>query len=177
VPREAGVFRRLEAEAHCLAQLLQWPELLPELDVRLQALQVRPLSSADFSQVVDQEVFDALLQAQVTDQAWDAEAFQEGLEAPVQERWRQLLSYGSALPSLPEAQAADDLVNVVLRLRLGRLRRRLAELRYLLEEAQGEGDGQAVAEYGKTVQEYTAEMGRLQQVLNERTWSGRRRAL
>lgn len=176
-PRDTGVLRRLEAEAHCLAQLLQWPELLPELDVRLQALQVRPLASADFSQAVDQEVFDALLQAQVTDQAWDREVFPEGLEAPVQERWQQLLSYGSALPSLPEAQAADDLVNVVLRLRLGRLRRRLAELRYLLEEAQGEGDGQAVAEYGKTVQEYTAEMGRLQQVLNERTWSGRRRAL
>lgn len=176
-PRDTGVLRRLEAEAHCLAQLLQWPELLPELDVRLQALQVRPLASADFSQAVDQEVFDALLQAQVTDQAWDREVFPEGLEAPVQERWQQLLSYGNALPSLPEAQAADDLVNVVLRLRLSRLRRRLAELRYLLEEAQGEGDGQAVAEYGKTVQEYTAEMGRLQQVLNERTWSGRRRAL
>jgi len=118
-----------------------------------------------------------LLQAHVGDQTWDAEAFQEGLEAPVQERWQQLLSYGGALPSLPEAQAADDLVNVVLRLRLSRLHRRLAELRYLLEEAQGEGDSRAVEEYGKTVQEYTAEMGRLQQTFNGRTWSGRRRAL
>ena len=175
VPRQAGEPRRLESEAHCLAQLLLWPELLPDLDARLQALQIRPLDSADFSQVVDQAVFEVLLQAQMDEQAWDAEASQDGLEAPVQERWRQLLSYGSALPSLPEEQAADDLVNVVLRLRLSRLRRRLAELRYLLEEAQGEGDDRTVEEYGQMVQEHTVEMGRLQQIVNGRTWSGRRR--
>ena len=95
----------------------------------------------------------------------------------MQERWEQLLDYGDTLPSLPPEQAADDLINVILRLRLTRLRRRLAELQYLLEQAQEEGNGKAVEDYAKTVLEHTNEMGRLQQTLNACTWRGKRKAL
>jgi len=161
---------RLEPEEHCLAQLLLRPELLPVLDARLDALQMLPLNEEDFTQAKDQAIFTALLEAQPTDRPWDANEFREQLPPPLQERWRQLLDYGTMLPSLPERQAADDLVNVILRLRLARLRHRLAELRYLLEQAQEESDDTAVENYGRMVQEHTVEMGRLQQILNARAW-------
>lgn len=169
--------RRPEPQAHCLAQLLLRPELLPVLDAKSNALQIVPLDTEDFTHVVDQAVFAALLEAQLSEQSWQEPVFKEQLELPLQERWEQLLDYGATLPSLPPEQAADDLINVVLRLRLTRLRRRLAELQYLLEQAQEEGDGRAVDDYAKTVLEHTNEMGRLQQMLNARTWSGKRKAL
>ena len=169
--------RRPEPQAHCLAQLLLRPELLPVLDAKSNALQIVPLDTEDFTHVVDQAVFAALLEAQLSEQSRQEPVFKEQLELPLQERWEQLLDYGATLPSLPPEQAADDLINVVLRLRLTRLRQRLAELQYLLEQAQEEGDGRAVDDYAKTVLEHTNEMGRLQQMLNARTWSGKRKAL
>lgn len=169
--------RRPEPQAHCLAQLLLRPELLPVLDAKSNALQIVPLDTEDFTHVVDQAVFAALLEAQLSEQSQQETVFKEQLELPLQERWEQLLDYGATLPSLPPEQAADDLINVVLRLRLTRLRRRLAELQYLLEQAQEEGDGRAVEDYAKTVLEHTNEMGRLQQMLNACTWRGKRKAL
>ena len=169
--------RRPEPQAHCLAQLLLRPELLPVLDAKSNALRIVPLDTEDFTNVVDQAVFAALLEAQLSEQSRQEPVFKEQLELPLQERWEQLLDYGATLPPLPPEQAADDLINVILRLRLTRLRRRLAELQYLLGQAQEEGDGRAVEDYAKTVLEHTSEMGRLQQTLNACTWRGKRKAL
>jgi len=169
--------RRLEAEEHCLAQLLLRPELLPALDAKLDALQMLPLHGDDFSQAADQALFLAFLEAQDSGQPWDAEEFQEQLAAPLRERWEQLLDYGASLPLLPQEQAADDLVNVVLRLRLTRLRRRLAELRYLLEQAQEEGDEAAIQECEQTVLKHTMDIGRLQRLLDTRIRTGGRKVL
>ena len=177
-PAGMGERHRLEPQEHCLAQLLLQPELLSALDASLDALQMPPLDVEDFTESTDQAIFAALLEAQLSDQTWDREGFRQRLAPALQERLKQLLDYGTTLPSLPEERAAEDLVNVVLRLRLARLRRRLAELRYLLEQAQEEeGDDAVVEDYGRTVQEYTVEIGRLQQILNARTWSGRRKSL
>jgi len=165
-----------EPQAHCLAQLLLQPDLLPVLDARCQAIRVEPLDTEDFADVVDQAIFTALLEAEPTEAGSTEQEWHEQLPPPLQERLQQLLHYGATLPSLPTAQAADDLVGVVLRLRLTRLRRRMAELQYLLEQAQEESDGQAVRDYGRLVMQHTSDMGRLHQTLNGLTWSGKRKA-
>ena len=171
--REEG---RSRPQDHCLAQLLRQPELLAVLDAKAGAVQIEPLDMEDFSDALDQEVFAALLEAQLSEQSLQEEAARSTLAPPLQERLEQLLSYGAMLPALETKQAADDLINVILRLRMERLRRRVAELQYLLEQAQEEGDGRAVEDYGKLVVQHTGQIGRLQQAFNARTWQGTRKA-
>jgi DNA primase len=167
---------RLEPQAHCLAQLLLRPELLPVLDAKCRALQMVPLDTEDFTSASDQAIFAALLEAQLSEQVSAEQVLGERLPPPLRERLRQLLDYGATLPSLPRAQAADDLVSVILRLRLTRLRRRMAELQYLLEQAQEAADSRAVRDYGQMVVQHTTEIGRLHRMLNDLTWSGKRKA-
>jgi len=166
---------RPRPQDHCLAQLLLQPELLAVLDARASAVQIEPLDTQDFSDVLDQEVFAALLEAQLSEQSLQEEAARGTLSLPLQEHLERLLSYGAMLPALDTKQAADDLINVVLRLRMERLARRVAELQYLLEQAQAEGDGRAVGDYAKLVVQHTGEIGRLQQAFNARTWQGKRK--
>ncbi|HUW14203.1 MAG TPA: DNA primase [Anaerolineae bacterium] len=166
---------RPRPQDHCLAQLLLQPELLAVLDAKASAVQIEPLEAEDFGDVLDREVFAAVLEAQLSEQSLQEEATRSTLAPPLQERLERLLNYGATLPALDTKQAADDLINVVLRLRLERLRRRVGELQYLLEQAQAEGDGR-VGEYANLVVQHTGEIGRLQQAFNARTWEGRRQA-
>jgi DNA primase len=161
---------------HCLAQLLLQPDLLAVLDARASAVQIEPLEAEDFVDVLDQEVFAALLQAQLAEESLQEEAARSKLAPAVQQRLEQLLGYGATLPPLDTRQAADDLINVVLRLRLERRRRRVAELQYLLEQAQAEGDGRSMEDYARLVVQHTGEVRRLQKAFNARTWEGRRQA-
>jgi DNA primase len=168
---------RPEPQSHCLAQILLRPDLLPALDARSRSLQMAPLDTEDFTSASDRAIFAALLEAEPSGQQLSAEQFVgDQLPPPLQERLRQLLDYGATLPSLSREQAADDLISVVLRLRLARLRRRMAELQYLLEQAQEGGDRGAVRDYGEMVVQHTAEIGRHHQMLNSLTWSGKRKS-
>ena len=166
----------LDPQAHCLAQLLLRPDLLPVLDSKSNALRIETLEVEDFTNVSDQAIFAALLDAQLADHTLEDPAVREQLALPLQERLSQLLDYGARSPSLLREEAADDLVNVVLRVRLTRLRQRVAELQYLLEQAQEEGDSRTVDDYAKMVMQHTTEIGKLQQTFNARTYSGRRLA-
>jgi len=174
IPQKQG---KLDPGGHCLAQLLYQPDLLAALDDRCNELRISTLDAEDFNGSVDQTIFAEMVEALNSDVRWDVQALGSRLEESLQERFRLLLDHGSSLPALQPSKAVDDLLVVVLRQRIARLRRRLAELQYLLEYAQGEHDQRGVQDYTTRVMEHTVSMGRLQQLLNERSWAGKRSRL
>jgi len=127
-------------EERLLALLYQWPELLDHV------LDVAPLSGECFDDVRNAAAFEALMRCRdgagedVAAQALALldTAFGGQVELPIR-------SLGEAPPLSADA-AHEEIVKSAIRLRQAYLSRMLDELRFVLQDAQQEGDAQRVRE-------------------------------
>ncbi len=162
----------LTLEEHCLALLLCHPELLPVADETLRAAADPPFEAGDLTRTQDRVIFEAWrawLDGGGVPQARGA--FYDVLEESLQKRVDRLVAAQEAQPPATESQLRDDLADAVTRLRLQNLRRQVAEMKFLLED----GDRHAAATYGPLITQATVRIRRLQQAMNARSLSGRRR--
>ena len=163
----------LSLDEHCLALLLCHPQLLPLADEALQAADDPPFEVGDLTRTQDRVIFEAW-------RIWlegggDPQArgdFYDTLDESLQKRLDRLVAAQETQPPTTETQLRDDLADAVTRLRLQNLHRQIAEMKFLLEDA---GDSRAAAAYGPLITQATVRMRRLQQAMNERSLSGRRR--
>ncbi len=169
---EAPVFG---LEEHCLSTLLQQPDLLSLVDGLLADIGAKSLGGDDFAQVENQQIFLALQEHLSTGQRWDLNVFWEGLEATLRGRLDLLLERSRISPPISDEKREKDAVDSLLRLREEGLRGQIKELRFLQEDAQVQRDGEAMADYSRLVNAYTDDLREIQQLLDMRSISGRRR--
>lgn len=130
----------IATEDYLLAHLLRDPDLLIWLTTAASEREIAPLDVSDWQHVENQEIFRSLKYFMSGDIPWDIELFQESLPAPLHGRLAQLLAAGAALPAYPGDDVRTDLLKVLVRLRLDRLRARTLQVRFLLDEATSNGE-------------------------------------
>ena len=163
----------LALDEHCLSLLLCHPELLPVADEALQAADDPPFEVGDLTQAPDRAIFEAWRAWLTGGGSPQARGdFYDTLDASLQARVDRLVQAQEKQPEATDGQLRSDLMDAVTRLRLQNLRRQIAEMKFLLEDA---GDSRAAAAYGPLITQATVRMRRLQQALNARSLSGRRR--
>jgi DNA primase len=149
--RSDVVTRRSDAvlEGHCLATLLRRPGLLTQVNSWLKDKGLQLMHPQDFEQVSVRAIFEAWVTLLDTRPSVSAEALRAVLPLSVQDQLDSVLSGAEgALPTaddvaLSDEQLARDVVVTLLRLRQGRLRQLVQDLRMLMLEAHEEGDARA----------------------------------
>jgi DNA primase len=134
-------------EAHALGVLLRRPDLVYQVNRRLQEAGLIRLSEEDFQHADHKAVLRLLLESVDQDNAEPLNYVLGGLSLPMMEMADDLLARTSKLDPNEERILAD-LVRTVLSLRLRNLKQYNDHLRFLQEEAQEQGDLMA-AEYGR----------------------------
>ena len=175
VARSAETEERLplDLEGHCLSLLLCHPALLSIVDQALTSIGDVPLGGEDLSRADDRAILSAWRQALEQGQAPDARGeFYDTLDSNLQNRVQVLIQARQDLPEVTDDLLRFDALDAASRLRLQSLQHQIQELRFLLEDAQ---DHKAAAVYGPLIAQLTARIRRLQQAMNERSLSGRRK--
>jgi DNA primase len=146
-----GITRRPDAvlEGHCLSTLLRRPSLLTVVNGWLRGKGLQRVQPQDFEQVGLRAIFEAWVTLLDTRPSVSIESLRAELPLRVQERLELILSdAGGRLPTgedveLSDEQLVRDVVVTLLRLRQGRLKRLVQDLRMLMLEAHEEGDTRA----------------------------------
>jgi DNA primase len=149
--RGDGVTRRTDAvlERHCLSMLLQRPGLLAQVNAWLRERGLQVLQPQDFEQVSLRAILEAWVELLDTRPSVSAEALRTALPLGVQDQLEHVLRRTEgALPgtqdvALSDEQLSRDVVLTLLRLRQGRLKQLVQDLRMLMLEAHEEGDSRA----------------------------------
>jgi hypothetical protein len=74
------------------------------------------------------------------DEQWDVEVFQETLPGPLHGRLARLMAAAFELPAANGEELRTDLLKVLVRMRLDRLKARSVQVKYLLDEATQHGE-------------------------------------
>ena len=152
-------------ERHCLGLLLRQPTLLYQVDRQLQEAGLTRLSADDF---------------QHSDHAAIALVFQESVDQDVAEPLNfvfnslslemmdladQLLE-GTANLEISDERVLEDLMRGLLEIRRRRLRQHIDYLRYLMDEAQEQGDLKAT-QYIQTMVQHTRTLSQINQAIGK----------
>ena len=163
-------------EEHCLSLLLEQGDLLAQANELLSRLAAPELGESDFADTQNRQIFLALRERLASSQDWNLEEFQAALGPDLQEHLAFLLEWPKSAPTVPEELQRKDALNSLLRLRESALQRKLKGVYFLQEDAQEQGDEEAIARYGQVVDSCTRELRGVQHLLDMRSLSGRRRA-
>lgn len=131
---------KLDTEDYLLAHLLREPDLLIWLVAAAAERELAPVVLQDWQHVENQEIFRALTRFMSSDIQWDVEMFQDTLPSALHGRLAQLIAAGTKLPASSSEELRDDLLKVLVRLRLDRLRERSVQVKFLIDEATQGGD-------------------------------------
>jgi DNA primase len=161
---------RFGLEEYGLSLLFQEPGILDSLGELLAQVETDPLQAEDFARAENRELFAALRGWLERDSALDLEAFHQELPDPLREHLDVLLQRAAQEPPLPEEKLKREAGACFLRLRERARRGQLAQLRFLLEDAEEREDSRATEQYRGMVRDLTAEIDSLQQALNAGSW-------
>ena len=128
-------------EAYCLGALVRDPALLYKADRALSELGLARLTPEDFSHTEHQLIFRAVQAALEQVDADPVEHVREMLDENLIERLESVQASTRDL-KLSQPRAVADVLSRVLSLRRRNIHEWLGELRYLVQEAQEQGDGQ-----------------------------------
>lgn len=158
-------------EEYCLGSILYHPRLLEDATEALQASEEKPLDAEDFGRPEDRAILVAWQNWLAGGGDKDARAaFYDTLETSLQERVDRLVQAQQAQPHVPDDLLQEKFLDAISQLRLRNLRREIDELRFLLDDSQG----QAATTYGPLISQITLRIRRLQQAMSTRSLSGRR---
>jgi DNA primase len=132
--------RGLGTEDYLLAHMLREPDLLIWLMEAAATRDLTPIDIQDWQYVENQEIFRALNRFMSSDIQWDVEMFQDTLPSALHGRLTQLMAAGVDLPASTNEELRTDLLKVLVRLRLDRLRERSTQVKFLIDEASQSGD-------------------------------------
>lgn len=140
-------------ELACLALLLHRPDLLPHLDRRLQESGLGALSTADFEYTDHQIILTLIQQSLEQDEAEQAHYVETHMDAGLSE------SYANLLAQRPQKgtddRLLDELTRQILQVRQQSLNEGVNQLRFMIEDAQQEGEvrttnyQQRLVQYGR----------------------------
>ena len=130
----------LSTEDYLLVHLLKKPDLLIWLDHEKDNFDLKEISIHDWQHVENQEIFRALSRFMSSDIQWDVEMFQDTMPSALHGRLAQLTASGIKLPDSSIEELRADLLKVLVRLRLDRLRERSVQVKFLIDDASQSGE-------------------------------------
>jgi len=154
-------------ETHCLGVLIRRPDMLYLVDRKLQEDGLPRLSAADFHSAEHQTIFQLVQDSLHQDLAEPLASLLNSLSLPLMELADKLLEHTQKVDPSDE-RVLDDLMRAVLDLRRRNLRQHMDHYRYLIEEAQQNGDWRA-SEYGQIMSDFTQSRERLDRALGRYT--------
>jgi hypothetical protein len=131
-------------EMYCLGVLYRKPELLNRLDRQLQEAGLQRLINEDFGYTDNQMLLDLIRQSLEQDKQDHHQFVVERLPEALQELAGELLKQTEELDPVEE-RLLEDLQRSIIKLRRLGLNESLNQLRFMLEEAQQQGDLRATA--------------------------------
>jgi DNA primase len=151
-------------EVHCLGVLLRRPDLLYQVDRRLQEDGLPRLAPEDFQHAEHQAIVRLFKESVDQDMAEPQNYVFNSLSLPLMELADGLLARTTELDPNDE-RVLDDLMRGLLDLRRRNLHQELEYVRYLIEEAQEGGDAQ-VTQYLQTMVKHTEIKRRLDRAID-----------
>jgi DNA primase len=129
-------------EAYCLGALARRPEWLYQADRRLQTLGLDHLAEDDFGEAAHRAIFRAVKNALAQEQAEPADFLRENLDEALRPSLEAALD-ASARLARDEQAAVDDALWAITRLRRRGVENTVTHLRFLMEDAQSQGEAAA----------------------------------
>jgi hypothetical protein len=154
-------------EAHALGVLLRRPDQLYKVDRALQAAGLARLTPADFQHADHQTIFRLLHESVDQDMAEPLNYVMNSLSLPMMELADGLLERTKKLDP-NEDRVLSDLLRTLLDLRSRNLHQSIDYLRFLMEDAQQQGDFKA-SQYQQTMVQHTVLLYRLNRAIGQYT--------
>ncbi len=154
-------------EAHCLGVLMRLPDLLYKIDRELQEKELARLSADDFQHSGHQPIFRMVQESLNQDMAEPLTYMINHFDLSTMERVDELLKQTEELNSNQD-KVLEDLLRGVLELRRRSLRQNIEYMRFLMEDAQEQGDLTA-SQYLKTMVQHSAALKRINEALGDYT--------
>lgn len=153
-------------ESYLLARLIHEPDLLIWLATATKDLEIPSLHTDDLMRAENKEILRALKLFITTDEQWDLELFQETVTEHLHGYLASLMVHGAQLPSGHKtAEVRQDVVKVLVRLRIQHIQMENRQLQFLEDEAQHNKDLSTAKSYGITKNKNIRILYHLQQVL------------
>lgn len=156
-------------EQYVLLLLLKRPDILPVMNAVLQGLKLEPLGPEDMGDSEKRALFAAVLAQVGQTGALDITAFHQALEPSLLPALENALASLEKVTALSDEWVEIDAAHRALMLRELRLRREMDELRFLHQETQAEMDAETAQQWGRRVDELTAQLVRIQKEKAVRT--------
>jgi DNA primase len=167
-PRMVPPPARTRLEAHCLGILMRRPELVFRIDRELQQDSLPRLSRADFDRADYQTVFTLVQESLAQDVSEPASYVLNGLSLPLMEIADELLKHTETLDPVEE-RVLEDVLRGLLDLRKREINENIGHLRFLMEEAQEQGDTVTINECGKNIAQFSLVRSRIDKALGRFT--------
>jgi DNA primase len=159
-----AVNERLGAEDHVLAILMREPDLLMWLTAALEEVGIGPLSAQDLERLENQEILRELVRFMTSAQPWDFEMFQESLAEVLHPRLATLAAYGAGLPQRSELELREGMIKDIVHLRLVRLKAESLAVKFLVDDAQRNGELETARSLGGVYARIQRELDHLQRI-------------
>jgi len=162
-PTETGLQTTYSLEAHILSVLLRRPDLIYKVDRRLQEEGLSRLTPQEFQHAQHQTIMRLLLESVDQDWAEPADQVQNCLPLDLMELADDILARSANLDPNDERVLAD-VMRALIDLRSRSVHESLEFLRYMMQDAQEQGDLKAT-QYQQTVVQHTLLKQRLHRAL------------
>jgi DNA primase len=149
-------------ERYILMLLLAKPGLLNEMNQVLGRLDQGELAGEDFSESEERVLFETLAAHIAQHPDTELDRLAQAMEPPLRQTLDQLLGLMERNAILSDEQTEWDAARSALDLRESRLRRDLAELRFLQQDATAQSDADAARQWGDRVNRLAMQLARLQ---------------
>ncbi len=154
-------------EFHCLGVLMRRPDLVYRLDRAMQEFNLPRLSVNDFQRAEHQALFQLIQESLEQNVTEPLHFVLNSLSLPLMDKADDLLERTAKLDPI-EDRVFEDVFRAVLNLRILNVRESLDYLRYIMDEAQQQGDLQ-LKEYQQGVLHYTILLNHLNKALGRYT--------
>jgi DNA primase len=154
-------------ESHCIGILLRRPDLIYRVDRAMQARGLTRLSGEDFQLAEHQSLYMLLQESIEQEYVEPLNYVLNRLSLAMMDVADELLHRTENMDPV-EDKVLEDLVRALLELRRRNLHQGIEHLRFLMEEAQEQGDRLAT-EYQESMLQYTVTLNRLYQAIGQYT--------
>lgn len=166
--------RAVQLEEHGLAILVGNPKELQKVNNRLRDNDETPLSADDFLKIENRILFE-VIEGWIANDAASLDTLLSLVEVSLEGHLASIMALWHQQPAMPEAYVDKQLADIVVRLRINRLKQQAKELRELQNNAYVAQDKEATKAYMSLMSQVNARLDRLNKTKDALSIMGRRR--
>ncbi|MEM7031682.1 MAG: DNA primase [Chloroflexota bacterium] len=162
-------------EEYCLALLINNPRVLAIVNQKLQDNQVQPILVTDFIKTENKALFDCMKTWLSENPNGELDYLLQMIEPHLEGHLASILALWHEQPTALEMYIEKQLIDMIIRLRLDRLKLRRDELREMISNAFQIKDKAAVTEYTASISQMTLQLDKLNKAKDALSIMGQRR--